>query len=147
MLTKKKLLGFIPLLILGLMFLGGCHKPSPEKMADHVVDKLITELSLTPAQQVQLNATKTELLAKVAEMKKSHEGMHDEFIAELQKDVLDQGQLKKMVASRRGEMDELVNLAIDRLAKFHDSLSPDQRVKLVELLKKMEKHRKSCFME
>jgi Spy/CpxP family protein refolding chaperone len=147
MLRKKKLWGFIPILIAGLMFLGGCHRPSPEKMADHIVDELVAKLSLTAAQQEQLNATKVELLGKVAEMRKSREGMHDEFIAELQKDNLDQGQLKKMVATHRGEMDEMVNLLIDRLAKFHATLTAEQKAKLVTLLKEKDKCRKSGFFD
>ncbi|KAF0221019.1 MAG: hypothetical protein FD174_732 [Geobacteraceae bacterium] len=147
MLRKKKLWGFIPVLIAGLMFLGGCHKPSPEKMADHIVDELVAKLSLTAAQQEQLNATKLELLGKVAEMKKSKEAMHDEVMAELQKDLLDQGQLKKMVATHKGEMDEMANLLIDRLAKFHATLTAEQKAKLVDLLKEMEKRHKSCFFD
>jgi uncharacterized coiled-coil DUF342 family protein len=147
MLRKKKLLGFIPLLIVGLMFLGGCKRPSPEKMADHIVDELAAKLNLTPEQLVSLNATKVELLGKVAEMKKSREAMHSDVITELQKDVLDQGQLKKMFATHKGEMDEIANLVIDRLAKFHGTLTAEQKVKLVELLKERDKHRKSCFFD
>lgn len=145
MLRKKRLWGFIPVLIAGLMFLGGCHKPSPEKIADHIVDELAAKLDMTAAQKDQLNATKVELLGKVAELRKSKEAMHTEVIAELQKDVLDQGQLKKMLATHKGEMDEIGNLLIDRLAKFHNTLTAEQRVKLVELLKEKETHRKSCF--
>jgi len=147
MLRKKMVWGFVPVLIAGLMFLGGCRKPSPEKMADHIIDELTEKLNLTAAQLEQLKATKLELLAKVAEMRKSKEAMHGEVLAELQKDTLDQGQLKKMFASHRGEMDEMANLFIDRLAKFHGTLSAEQKTKLVDLLQKMEKRHKGCFCD
>jgi Spy/CpxP family protein refolding chaperone len=147
MLRKKKLWAFIPVLIAALMFLGGCHRRSPEKMADHIVDELTAKLKLTAAQQGQLNAIKVELLGKVAEMRKSREGMHDEVMAELQKDTLDQERLKKMVATHRGEMDEMANLLIDRLAKFHATLTAEQKAELVEFMKEKEKYRKHCFFD
>ena len=83
----------------------------------------------------------------MAEMEKSKETMHNELIAQLQKDVLDQGQLKKIAATHKGEMDEMANLLIDRLAKFHATLTAEQKVKLAELLKEKEKCRKSCFFD
>lgn len=147
MLRKKRLWGFVPLLIAGLMFLGGCNKPSPEKIADRIVDELAAKLDLTSAQKDQLNATKVEILGKVAEMKKNKDAIHGEVIAELQKDALDQGQLKKIFVGHRGEMDVMADLLIDRLAKFHATLSPEQKTKLVALLKDREKCRNSCFFD
>lgn len=147
MLRKKALWGFVPVLMAGLMFLGGCHKPSPEKIADRIIDELVEKLDLTSVQKDQLNATKVEILAKVAEMKKNKDAFHGEVIAELQKDVLDQGQLKKMVTAHKSEMDVMADLLIDRLAKFHATLTPEQKTKLVELLKEREKCRNSCFFD
>lgn len=147
MLRKKSLWGIFPVLIAGLMFLGGCHKSSPEKMADHIVDELSAKLKLSDTQRDQLNATKVELLGKIAEMKKNKGAMHNAAMAELQKDTLDQGQLKKMFATHTGEMDTIGNLVIDRLAQFHGTLTAEQKAKLVELLKDREKCCKSCFFD
>lgn len=147
MLRKKRLWGFVPVLLAGLMFLGGCQKPSPEKIADRIVAELAAKLDLTSLQKEQLNATKVEILGKVAEMKKSKDALHGEVITELQKDVLDQGQLKKIVAGHKGEMDVMADLLIDRLAKFHATLTAEQKVKLVALLKEREKCRNSCFFD
>lgn len=47
MLRKKALWGFVPVLMAGLLFLGGCHKPSPEKIADRIIDELGAKLDLT----------------------------------------------------------------------------------------------------
>lgn len=142
MLRKKRLLIWVPVLVVGLMFLGGCRHPSPERMADHIVEDLTEKLELNAAQQQQLHGIKGELLGKIAEMKKSRELHHEEIYAELQKDILDQGHLKKMVDAHKVEMDDLANLMIERLATFHGTLSPEQKKKLVEHLKKMEKRHK-----
>lgn len=147
MLKKKSIWGIFPLLIAGLMFLGGCHKHSPEKTADRIVDELVAKLKLSATQKDQLNATKLELLGKIAEMKKNKEAIHNEVLAELQKDNLDQGQLKKMFAAHKGEMDEIGNLLIDRAAQFHATLTAEQKATLVELIKDREKCCKSCFFD
>ncbi len=142
MLRKKRLLIWVPVLVVGLMFLGGCRHPSPERMADNIVEDLTEKLELNAAQQQQLHVIKGELLGKIAEMKKSKELHHEEIYAELQKDILDQGHLKRMVDVQKVEMDDLANLMIERLAKFHGTLSLEQKKKLVEYLKKKEKRHK-----
>ncbi|MEN6317829.1 MAG: Spy/CpxP family protein refolding chaperone [Syntrophaceae bacterium] len=144
MLRKKKLGVWISILVVGLMCLGGCRHPSPEKMADHVIDDLTSKLELNAAQQQQLQVIKTELLGKAAEMKKARQSMHEEVLTELQKEVLDQEKLKKMVNTHKTEMDDVANIFIARLAQFHSTLSPEQKKKLVEYVKDKKKRHRRC---
>lgn len=146
MLRRMRVLGFIPLLIIGLVFLGGCKRPSPEKIADHIVTELVSKLSLTPEQQAALNTTKVDVLAKMEQMKKGKDAHHDEVLAELQKDSLDQDKLKKMFAEHKTQRDDIAELLLDRFVKFHATLSAEQKTKLVEFLKEKDKHRQH-FME
>lgn len=145
MLRKILMLLFVPLLIAGLMLLGGCQRPAPEKIADHVVGEITKKLDLNEAQQQQLNAIKVELLQKGSELKKSKDAIHGNIIAELEKDTLDKAQLKKMVAIQKAELDSIADLLIDRLDSFHATLNPEQKKKLVEFLKEKEESRRSCF--
>jgi hypothetical protein len=144
MLRKKGLLVWVPILVVGLMFLGGCRHPSPEGIADNIIEDLTEKLALNTAQQQPLQVIKGDLLAKFAEMKKDRGSHHEEIFAELEKDVLDQGHLKSMVTARMARMDDVANLMIGELAKFHSTLSPEQKKKLVEYLKKKEKFHKRC---
>jgi Spy/CpxP family protein refolding chaperone len=144
MLRKKRLLVWVPVLVVGLMFLGGCRHPSPEGIADNIIEDLTENLELNATQQQQLQVIKGELLAEFAEMKKARGSHHEEIYAELQKDVLDQGHLKNMVNARKAKMDDIANLMIGELAKFHSTLSPEQKKKLVEYLKKKEKFHNRC---
>jgi uncharacterized membrane protein len=145
MLRKKKIGVWIVILVVGLLCVGGCRYSSPERVADHVVNDLTAQLELNAVQQQQLQAIKTEALAKMAEMKKARQATRAEVLTELQKDVLDQEKLKKMVNTHKTEMDDLSNIAIARLAQFHSTLSPEQKKKLVEYIKDKEKrHYRRC---
>ncbi|MDD5168598.1 MAG: Spy/CpxP family protein refolding chaperone [Syntrophales bacterium] len=144
MLRKKKVGVWIAFVIVGLMCLGGCRHPSPEKMADRAIDDLTAKLELNAAQQQQLQSVKAELLGKLAEMKKARQSMHEEVLTELQKDVLDQEKLRKMINTRKIEMDNVSNIVISRLAQFHSTLSPEQKKKLVEYIKDKEKRYHRC---
>ncbi len=134
----------ISILIVGLMFLGGCRHNTPERMADKVVGDLTAKLELNASQQQELEVIKTEFLGKMSEMKKNRETTHDALLTELQKDVLNQDNLKKMVNTHKAEMDEIANIAIARLAKFHSTLSSEQKKKLVEYVKDKEKSHRRC---
>jgi uncharacterized protein YbgA (DUF1722 family) len=62
------------------------------------------------------------------------EALHAELMAELRKAEINQEILKGLIAQKRTQMDEMINLAMTRLGEFHKSLSPEQREKLVAKL-------------
>jgi Spy/CpxP family protein refolding chaperone len=55
-------------------------------------------------------------------------------VAELRKEEIDQQRLKDLISQKRAQMDEIIDLAVVRLAAFHSTLSPEQREKLVAKL-------------
>ena len=55
-----------------------------------------------------------------------------------------QEKLRKMVNTRKTEMDDVANILIARLAQFHSTLSPEQKNKLVEYVKDKEKRHGRC---
>lgn len=144
MLRKTKIGVCISILAIGVMFLGGCRHNTPDWIADKVADDITSKLELNATQQQELNVIKTELLGKIIEMKKNREAAHDALLTELQKDVLDQDNLKKMFNTRKTEVEEIANIAIARLAKFHSTLSPEQKKKFVEYVQDKEKCHRRC---
>ena len=129
----------VPILLICVAFLGGCQRPSPERMmdriADRITEKLKSELNLNAAQQEQLESIKLEVKNKMAEMKKNHASKKEEFLSLLQSDAIDQDRLKKMINERRVKMDEFSSIMIDKLAKFHSTLNPEQKERLVKYLR------------
>jgi Spy/CpxP family protein refolding chaperone len=50
--------------------------------------------------------------------------------------------MKALIAQKREHMTEIIDLAVDRLAEFHATLTPEQREKLVAKLEYFhEKHK------
>jgi hypothetical protein len=52
-------------------------------------------------------------------------------MAELRKEDINQENLKGLIAQKRAQMDDMIDLAMARLIEFHKTLSPEQREKLV----------------
>jgi periplasmic protein CpxP/Spy len=125
----------VTILLICVAFLGGCHHPSPERMVDRVTEKLKSKLDLNAAQQEQLDGIKEDLTKKMAEMKKNSASKKEEFLSLLQSDTIDQARLKTMVNERKARMDEFASLMIDKLVKFHSTLSPEQKERLVKYLR------------
>jgi periplasmic protein CpxP/Spy len=125
----------VPILLICVAFLGGCHRPSPEGMVDRITEKLKSKLDLNVAQQEQLDGIKQEVTKKMADMKKNHASKKEEFLTMLQSDAIDQTRLKAMVNERKTKMDEFSSLMIDKLVKFHSTLSPEQKERLVKYIR------------
>ena len=96
-----------------------------------MVDYIAETLDLTDPQREQLDEIKEEFMAKAKEMHAQKEAMHAEFMAELRKDQIDQVKIRELIAQKRAQMDEIIELAVTRLVEFHKTLSQEQREKLV----------------
>jgi Spy/CpxP family protein refolding chaperone len=109
-----------------------------------MVDYIAETLDLTEPQREQLDGIKEEFMVRAAEMQAQKEAMHAEFMAELRKAEISRENLNSLIARKRANMDELINLAVDRLIEFHKALSPEQREKLVAKIEYFhEKHQHS----
>ena len=139
MLKKGLYLSIIAVLMLGLAGLAGCRRHSPEHKAEFIMDYVSESLDLDASQQAHLEQIKDELMEKGLQMHADKATMHEEFVAQLRSEEIDQARIKAMVARRRAQMDELIDLGIVRLAEFHKTLTPEQREKLVAKLESFKK--------
>ena len=131
MLKKGLTIALIGVFISGALIFTGCRSHSHEGKAEFIIDYIAETLDLTDEQRVQLDGVKDEFIAKAKEMHDQKEVMHDAFMAELRKEEIDQQRLKELISQKRAQMDEMIDLAVVRLAEFHKTLSPEQREKLV----------------
>ena len=128
--TSASIFTFISL---ALIFTG-CRAHSPNGKAEFMVDYIAETLDLNDQQRAQLEDIKAEFLAKAGEMHAQREAMRTELMAELRKEEIDQQRMKALSAQKREQMAELMDLAVDRLAEFHRTLTPEQKEKLVAKL-------------
>ena len=141
MLKKGLTIALICVFISGALIFTGCRSHSHEGKAEFMIDYIAETLDLTDEQRVQLDGIKDEFIAKAKEMHAQKEVMHAAFMAELRKEEISRETLNGLIDQKRAQMEEFVNLALDRLIEFHKTLSSEQREKMVEKIEYFhEKH-------
>ena len=131
MVKKRLTIVLICVFISAALLFSGCRSHSPNHKAEFMVDYIAETLDLDDGQKAQLDGIKEEFMAKAKEMHAQKEAMHAEFMAELRKEEISQENLKGLIAQKRAQMDEMIDLALARLVEFHKTLSTEQREKLV----------------
>ncbi|MBT8370982.1 MAG: periplasmic heavy metal sensor [Desulfobacterales bacterium] len=139
MVRKRLFFMLIVFLVFGVAAFSGCRRHGGNHRAEFMIDYVAEVLDLTETQQEQLNQIKNEFVDKGRQMHANREAMHTEIIEQLKSEEIDQESLRKLVAVKRAQMDELIDLMIVRLAEFHRTLSPEQKNKLVAKLESFKK--------
>ena len=131
MLKKGLTIALIGIFISGALIFTGCRSHSHQHKAEFMVDYIAETIDATDEQRAQLDGIKDEFVAKAKEMHDQKAAMHAAFMAELRKEELSRETLNDLIDQKRAQMDEIINLALDRLIEFHKTLSAEQREKLV----------------
>ena len=139
MLKKGLYLTLIAFLLVGIAGFAGCRRHSPDQKAEFMMDYVSETLDLNESQKAHLDQIKDELLEKGLQMHTDKAAMHDELVAQLRSEEIDQDRLKAMITEHRVKMEALIDLGIVRLAEFHKTLTPEQREKLVAKLETFKK--------
>ena len=144
MLKKGLTIALIGIFLSGALIFTGCRSHSHHGKAEFMIDYIAETLDLTDPQREQLDGIKEEFMAKAQEMHAKKQAMHAEFMIELRKEQIDQEKVKDLIAQKRSQMDEIIDLAVMRFSEFHQTLSPEQREKLVAKIEWFhEKHHRS----
>jgi len=139
MLKKGLYLTLIAFLLISIAGFAGCRRHSPYQKAEFMVDYVSETLDLNESQKTHLDQIKEELLEKGIQLRADKATMHSELITQLRSEEIDQDRLKSMFTTHKVKMEELIDLAIVKLAEFHKTLSPEQREKLVAKLERVKK--------
>ena len=129
----------IGMLISGVSLFSGCRRHSHGHKAEFMVDYISETLGLSENQQAQLNQIKDQVMTKARQMHADNESMREELIAQLRSEEIDEVRVKAVIAEHRAQMDEVVDLVVDRLAEFHRTLTPEQKEKLVAKIETFKK--------
>ena len=139
MVKKGLYILLIGMLVSGVALFSGCRRHSHGHKAEFMVDYISETLDLNESQQAQLNQIKDEVMAKVQQMHADKESMHEELVAQLRSEEIDQVRVKAFIAEHRAKMDEVVDLIVVRLAEFHKTLTPEQKEKLIAKIETFKK--------
>jgi Spy/CpxP family protein refolding chaperone len=135
-LMKKLFIILLPALFMSAM---ACHR-SKESRVDFVKGRISSQLDLNEDQEAKL----TDLANAVKEqMKEKRDVPTEEFKALIEAPVLNPEQSKAFFDKRKSEMearaDTIYAALFPKLAVFHDSLTDEQRKKVVALMDKFHK--------
>ena len=134
MLRKGLYILMVTFLIAGVAGFTGCRRHSHAHKAEFMVDYISETLDLTENQREHLNRVKDELMEKARQMHADKESMHEELVAQLRSEEIDQVLVKEKIAEHRAKMDEIIDLLVVRIAEFHKTLTPEQKEKLIAKL-------------
>ena len=139
MVKKGLYFSMIALLIAGVAGFTGCRRHSHAHKAEFMVDYISETLDLTESQQAQLNQIKDEIMEKAQQMHADKESMHAELVVQLRSEAIDQELVKAKIAQHRAQMDDIIDLLVVRLAEFHQTLTAEQKEKLVAKIETFKK--------
>lgn len=127
----------LAVLLVGILAVSACGRHrTPEERADWLASKIVKELDLNDQQKIKLEAVKKEFLTARAEMRKEHEAMLDELLAQIQSEQLDQAKLLQLVGRHQAAQSRLAPQVLAKVAELHASLSPNQKAEAAEHLKR-----------
>ena len=102
------------------------------------------KLDLTADQREQLTLMAEEAKSKHGEMYSLRVAARAEVMEELRKKTIDKAKIDALYDDVKSRFDELYGLFSERLIAFHQSLTPEQKEKLIAHMEKH--HRKhNCF--
>ncbi len=119
-------------LVFGVGFFSGCRPHGNGRGAEFALDYVTEVLDLNEAQQAHLNQIKEELMERREQMQANRAKHHDEIIAQLGSEEINQERVKAIIAEHRAQMDEMIDLVVVRFTEFHRTLTPEQKAKLVK---------------
>ena len=140
MIRKTLITGSILALCFSLLFFSGCRHRGHHGGAAFMIDYLSEALDLNESQQAQLDEIKEEMFAKAKEMRAKKRAQHEDLMALIKSEQIDPVQLKAMVAEHRAQMDQVVDMAVDRVVAFHSTLTPEQKEKLATKIEKFHRY-------
>jgi Spy/CpxP family protein refolding chaperone len=145
MVKKGLTIALIGSLFFGVGLFSGCRSQGHHRGVEFAVDYVTEVLDLTEAQQAQLNQIKEELVEKGQQMRANKAKYHDEIMAQLGSEEIDQARVRTIIAEHRVQMDEMIDLVVVRFSEFHRTLTPEQKTKLVNKLKDFHKWHHNGF--
>lgn len=126
---------FIALALIAIGAMPAC-KLSPEERAEMVVKHVSRKLELNESQKTELEKLANEATLDFKSTKPQRKELADEVEKQMLTEKADVPKLQKMLDAQHARRKELTDKWLGKLADFHSKLSPEQKQKAVEMMKK-----------
>ncbi len=151
---KKRMLTIIGLTMAAFIgiSMAGCHRgpwnndgppdrAELERRASYFKARIADKLELTESQKAELDRMVAELQAKHEELSSHRQEFKDQCLDLLKQDHLEAEDITRLIDTRRPDFEELLSLVAEKIAEFHNLLTPEQRAKLAA---NIESHAGGC---
>jgi Spy/CpxP family protein refolding chaperone len=128
----------IILIVIGIVGIGFTQKVKDFRKNGpwpFIIDKIVAELNLTDEQKANVNKIKDEIKTKMDSKKKDKPDEMSDFANAFKQDKLDKQTLESISKNQEADREEMKSFFMDELIKFHDVLTTEQRLKVVEKMK------------
>lgn len=132
----------IPIIIAGILITGiygivSAQKKFMDGPHGFIIDQLLKDLNLSESQKTQVEKIKEQIHERMEMKKQDTENSMDEFADEFRKDNIDKDKLIELGNKRSRDEKEMKEFMLNKLIEFHDLLTPEQRSKAADNLKRM----------
>ena len=110
--------------------------------AEHVTDRIARKLDLDETQKTKLDALGEQFRALRGEWRERRPAMRDELKQLLGSETFDRARAREIIDERQQAMASHKDALVNVFAEFSDSLRPEQRTQLAEMMdRRMERRR------
>lgn len=112
------------------------HKMGPIKRSDFIMKRISKKLNLSESQKLKLIEIRNSVMSKHDSLCPEHGKMFESVLSEIEKETLDREKLNNMFQEKIEKVKQMHPVVLCELAELHAMLSPEQKRKLVELMRK-----------
>jgi Spy/CpxP family protein refolding chaperone len=134
-----KKLGLLLCAVLTLGIFTSCNR-SPEEKVEYMVKKVEKKLDLTAEQSKQFNAIAQKGLKRFKESKNDRQDFFVKAKELILSENISEAQARELMQKRKDKKEEIINELLPEILDFHQTLSPEQKKKVVKFMDKI--HRK-----
>jgi uncharacterized membrane protein len=114
--------------LIGLAVAGASrYRRSPEAKLAYLKSELTQTLALTESQQMTLERIADEIIAEHDRLAGTHETFKANLMETLKKETVSADELKALFDTKKPVIDDVMQMAAEHIAEFHNVLTPEQR--------------------
>lgn len=125
--------------LVSMVLFSGCKDRDDEEPHAFMLNHVEDILDLTPEQTEKLKQYQEELRLAAAPLKEGKKQMYLLAKNQLSQNEIDTAAVKTELNKHQAQLDQVMDLAIDKFAAFFKELTPEQRQKLLKKFEKIEK--------
>lgn len=135
------LVGVLLLVTAGAIVYARAGSFVPGLMLDGMKARMVENLEMTPEQVERVEAIIDEIKDQIPDMRNQHREIHEEFAQQFTADTFDQEAVKSALEGKLVELKAMTDFMVTKISEFHEILTPEQRVKLVEHMREIKENR------